>query len=67
MRKEWSVVIYLLGVVSAVYLLFRYIIPFALKFLGVVLGAAFYLIMWVVIAFCVLLLVAYLVNMTRKR
>ena len=67
MRQEWSIVIYLLGVVSAVYLLFRYLIPFALKLIGVVLGAAFYLIMWVVIVFCVLLLVAYLVNMARKR
>jgi hypothetical protein len=66
MNDSWKVVFYILGVIAAIYLVFRYIIPVIFKMLGFVIGVALYVVMWIVIAFLVVVLIGYIVRLVRR-
>ena len=58
--------VYFLGILVVLYLLFKYILPFIFKLLGWVIGAAFTIIMWVVIGLAIVIFVSYLIQHFKK-
>ena len=63
MENSWRGVIYILGIIAAVYLVIRFIIPLIITGLGFLLN----LIMWVAIALLAIILVAYVAKLLRNR
>jgi hypothetical protein len=66
MNNSWKGVFFILGIIAAVYLVFRYIIPVVFKMLGFVIGVALYVVMWIVIAFFIVVLIGYIVRLVRR-
>ena len=66
MDKAFQKVLYLIGIIIAIYLVFKYILPFLLKILGFAFQAFFFVIMWLAIAFVVLLLAIHIIDMVKK-
>jgi hypothetical protein len=63
MESSWRGLIYILGVITAAYLVIKYILPLVLKALEILLSAA----LWVGIALLVVYLVLYAVKMLNER
>lgn len=59
-------VLYLLGILAGLYLLFRFVLPFIFKLLGWVIGAAFTIVMWVVIGIAVVIGISYIIQYLKK-
>ncbi len=58
--------LYYLGVIAALYIFFRYLLPFIFKALGFAFKAVFLVFMWAAIAFVVALLVVHIIKIIRK-
>ena len=58
--------LYYLGVIAALYIFFRYLLPFIFKVLGFAFKAVFVVFMWAAIAFVVALLVIHIVKIVKK-
>ena len=67
MNNQWRSIFTILGIIAAIYLIFRYIIPIVFKMLGWVIGAALYIVMWIAIGFFVVILFGYIVRMIKSR
>lgn len=63
MENSWRGLIYILGVITAAYLLIKYVLPLVLKGLEILLSAA----LWIGIAVLVVYLVMYAVKMLNER
>ncbi len=63
MDKSWKGVIYILGIIAALYLFIRYVVPFLFTFLGIVLKA----VMWIAVVLIVMILIAYIIKMITKK
>lgn len=63
MENSWRGLIYILGVITAAYLVIKYILPLVLKGLEILLSAA----LWIGIAVLVVYLVMHAVKMLNER
>ncbi|HPA71472.1 MAG: hypothetical protein KBA61_10805 [Spirochaetes bacterium] len=63
MENSWRGLIYILGIITAAYLLIKYVLPLVLKGLEILLSAA----LWIGIAVLVVYLVMYAVKMLNER
>jgi len=66
MNESFQKILYLLGSIVVIYILFKYLLPILLKILGFAFQAFFFVIMWVAIAFVVILLVVHIIDMFKK-
>lgn len=67
MNDSTKKILLALGIIAAVYLFFRYILPIILKLLGIVIGAAFHIILWVAIGFVIVVGIGYLLKVIKNR
>ncbi len=58
--------LYYLGVIAALYIFFRYLLPFIFTVLGLAFKVVFVVFMWAAIAFVVALLVIHVIKIARK-
>jgi hypothetical protein len=63
MGNSWKGVFYILGIIAAIYILIKYILPLLIGTLSIILNIA----MWVAIIFFVVILIAYIAKMLKNR
>lgn len=66
MNNSWKGVFFILGIITAIYLVFRYLLPVVFKMVGWVIGISLFVAMWIVIGFFVVILIGYIVRMVRR-
>ena len=66
MNETLRKILMLLGIITAIYLLFKIIIPALFKIIVITLGVVFYIIMWVAIGIAVIMLIYYIVQSFKK-
>ena len=66
MSESWKKFFYILGIIAAIYLLFKFIVPIVFRILGWVIDASVFILMWGIIIFLVVLLIGYLVKLFKK-
>jgi len=57
---------YFLLILLGLYVLFKFILPILFKLLGWVIGAAFTIIMWVVIGLAIVIFASYIIQYLKK-
>jgi len=57
---------YIFGIIAAIYLLFRYIIPILFKVLGWIVGTLFTILLWVLVAVMIVAAVGYIIQLFKK-
>jgi len=63
MDDSYRGILYILGIIAAAYLSIKYILPFLLKALGILLSA----VLWICIAVMAVYLVLYIVRILNER
>ncbi|HON79827.1 MAG TPA: hydrophobic protein [Spirochaetota bacterium] len=63
MDNSWKGVVYILGIIAAVYLLIKYVLPLFIVGLGFVLKV----VMWVALLFLCVVLVGYIFKMIKNQ
>ena len=63
MDNSWKGVVYILGIIAAVYLLIKYVLPLFVVGLGFVLK----IVMWVALLFLCVVLVGYIFKMIKNQ
>ncbi len=58
--------LYSLGILAVLYIVFRYILPFVFKLLGIVIGGIFYIIVGIVIVLALLWGISWLIQYFKK-
>ncbi len=66
MNENVKKIFYYLGIIVALYILLRYVLPIILKMLGFVISAVFSIFVWAVIGLAVLFLIFYIIKMAKK-
>ena len=66
MDSRWKGFFYVLGIIFAIYLLFRYIIPVIFKMLGCVISLTLKIFMWAVVVLIIIIIFGYIVRMVRS-
>lgn len=66
MDNRWKGFFYVLGIIFAIYLLFRYIIPVVFKMLGCVIGITLKIIMWGAVVLIFIILLGYAFRRIRR-
>jgi len=62
MKSSYQKIFYIIGIIAIVFIFLKYILPILLKFLGFVISGIFQIIIWVIIIFLLVLVIAYIIN-----
>ncbi len=63
MGNSWKGIFYILGIIAAIYILIKYILPLFIQGISILLTIA----MWIAIIFFVVILIAYIAKMLKNR
>lgn len=66
MNDSTKKVLLALGIVAAIYIFLRYILPIIIKMLGWVIGATFHIVLWIAIGFIIVVAIGYLLKVLKK-
>ena len=67
MEDSTKKVFYFIGIIVALYIAVRYIVPVLFKIIGFALKTVFFVLFWGAIGFVCVLLIVHLVNMVKNR